>query len=168
MDIVVFPDGRLIWDGRTVPCALGRSGVSVCKQEGDGATPVGCFLLRSVLYRPDRTPAPKGLLPIVPIRPQDGWVDDPNDSAYNRLVSLPYPARHERLWREDSVYDVIVILGYNDDPVTPGRGSAIFMHVAREQYQATEGCIALALVDLLDLLGHCSPASRLCVRSFAG
>ena len=95
--------------------------------------------------------------------PEDGWCDDPVNDAYNRLVTLPFDASHEILWRQDRVYDLIVELGYNDDPVKPGLGSAIFVHVATADFSPTEGCIALALEDLLDLLGNCSEGARLAV-----
>ena len=122
------------------------------KVEGDGATPVGRFPLRRVLYRPDRLVAPGGALPTAPLCPDDGWCDDPRHADYNRPVRLPHPAGCEHLWRDDPVYDVIVVLGHNDDPPTPGRGSAIFLHVARADFSPTEGCVALALDDLLNLL----------------
>lgn len=165
MVIDVFPDGRLVWKGRVLTCALGRSGVATEKREGDGATPLGCFPLREVRYRADRLEPPVTSLPLSPIRPEDGWCDDPADPLYNRPVPLPYPARHERLWREDSLYDVVVVLGYNDDPVTPGLGSAIFLHIARGAYEATEGCVALTRADLLEILRDCDPRARLCVHA---
>ena len=165
MDILVEPDGFLIWRGRRLRCALGRSGVSATKREGDGATPAGSFLLRRVLFRPDRTPAPPGWLPVRPIAPTDGWCDDPADPLYNRPVSLPYPGRHERLWRDDGLYDVVVVLGHNDDPIVPGDGSAVFLHVAGDDYAPTEGCVALAIEDLRAMLAECRLGDRLCVRA---
>lgn len=162
MDIMVFPSGRIAWNGRVRSCALGRSGFRADKREGDGATPIGNFVLRRVLYRPDRlVKAPRTGLPVAPLAPEDGWCDDPAHPDYNRPVTLPHPASCERLWREDGVYDVIVVLGHNDDPPVPGSGSAIFMHVARPDYSPTEGCVALALPDLLELLGACMPADRI-------
>jgi L,D-peptidoglycan transpeptidase YkuD (ErfK/YbiS/YcfS/YnhG family) len=155
----VSADGRLTLAGRDVKCALGRAGVrsATDKREGDGATPAGIWPLRSVLWRPDRLPAPASALPARAIDPDDGWCDAPLDPAYNCPVRLPYPASAERMWRKDGVYDLVVVLGYNDDPVVPGAGSAIFMHVARPGYAATEGCIALALEDLLDVVGRAAP-----------
>jgi L,D-peptidoglycan transpeptidase YkuD (ErfK/YbiS/YcfS/YnhG family) len=135
----------------------------VAKREGDGATPVGCWPLRCVFYRPDRLACPSTRLATAALAENAGWCDDPADAAYNRPVTLPYRGRHERLWREDDLYDVIVPLGYNDAPVSPGRGSAIFLHVAAAGFAPTEGCIALALPDLLAVLAHCQPGARLCV-----
>lgn len=150
------------------PCATGKSGFTVDKREGDGCTPLGIFPLRECWYRHDKLAAPKTLLPLQLINEEDGWCDEPSSPHYNRPVKLPYSLSHERLWREDDVYDIVVPLGYNDDPVIPGKGSAIFMHLARladtpsepdnsVHYEPTEGCIALARADMLELLAHCGP-----------
>ena len=137
------------------PRALGPGGVTSNKREGDGATPIGGFALRRVLYRPDRLARPETDLPVAALRPEDGWCDDPDDAAYNRPVRLPYGASHERLWRDDGIYDVIVVLGHNDDPPVPGRGSAIFLHLARPGFVPTEGCVALTNSELLSVLSFC-------------
>ena len=136
------------------PCALGRSGRRVGKREGDGATPTGVWPLRGVLYRPDRVRRPQTALPVMAIRPQDGWCDAPADRNYNRPVRHPYPASAERLWRTDELYDVVGVLACNERPRVRGRGSAIFMHVVRPGYAPTEGCIALARPHLLRLLAR--------------
>lgn len=145
-------------------CAVGRGGIRRDKQEGDGATPLGCWRFRRLLYRPDRAAPPETALPAEALAPDDGWSDDPADPAYNRLVKLPHGPSHERLWREDEIYDLIVVLGHNDDPPRPGAGSAIFLHVARPDYTPTEGCIALAREDLVAVLAEIGPADRLCVE----
>lgn len=165
MDIVVTPNGTLSYPDKTVRCALGRGGVSGAKTEGDGATPVGCYPLRRVLYRPDRVKPPETGLPMSALTPSDGWCDAPDDNCYNRPVTLPYPASAEALWREDGLYDLIVVLGHNDDPPVPGAGSAIFLHVARADYGPTEGCVAVARADLGEMLKRCRTGDRLCVRS---
>ncbi len=151
------------WGQFRCRCALGRAGVTLNKREGDGATPARVFPLRRVLYRRDRLDRPATRLPVTPLKPSDGWCEDPEDVSYNLPVTLPYGGRCESLWREDAVYDVIVVLGYNDDPVRPGLGSAIFLHVAKPGYAPTEGCIALALGDLLHLLETVTVVSRLTV-----
>lgn len=135
------------------------------KREGDGASPIGAWPVRRVWYRPDRGPPPETALPVIAIRPDDGWCDAPGHADYNRWVPLPFSASHERLWREDGVYDLIVELGYNDDPPEPGRGSAIFMHIAREEYEPTEGCVALAEADLRAVLKQLTGASRIEIRA---
>jgi L,D-peptidoglycan transpeptidase YkuD (ErfK/YbiS/YcfS/YnhG family) len=147
-----------------VPCALGRAGVRLDKQEGDGATPIGTFALRRLWYRADRLEAPATrYLPMRVIGRDDGWCDDPQSPEYNRPVTLPHPARHERLWRDDALYDLLVELGYNDGPIVPGAGSAIFLHVARPDYGPTEGCVAIAKVDLQRLLSEIGAETRLSV-----
>jgi L,D-peptidoglycan transpeptidase YkuD (ErfK/YbiS/YcfS/YnhG family) len=145
---VVGPEGILRLGPHAWRCALGKGGIRADKREGDGATPVGLLPLRRLLYRADRVAAPACRVPVEPISPEDGWCDDPADAAYNRRVRLPYPARHEHLWREDRLYDLIGVLGWNDDPVMRGRGSAIFLHLARPDLAPTEGCIALPERDL--------------------
>jgi len=131
---------------------LGRAGARRDKQEGDRATPVGALPLRRVLYRADRGRAPECAVPVEPIAPTDGWCDDPNERDYNRMIRLPHDGHYEELWRADAVYDVIAVLGWNDAPVQRGRGSAIFLHVARPDYAPTDGCIALAQNDLRQVL----------------
>lgn len=131
------------------------------KREGDGASPIGSWPVRRVWYRADRGPPPETGLPVIALQPDDGWCDAPGHAAYNRRVPLPFPASYERLWREDGVYDLIVELGYNDDPPAAGRGSAIFMHVAREDYVPTEGCVALAEADLRAVLKQLTGDSRI-------
>lgn len=156
--LIATPDGTLRLPASdpnlAFKCAIGKAGMIAADQkaEGDGASPIGSWALRRVFYRPDRLSPPDTALPLVPLREHDGWCDAPEDRLYNRPVTLPYPASHEKLWRDDHVYDVIVELGHNDDPPVPGRGSAIFIHVAKPDYTPTEGCIALALPDLLTVL----------------
>ncbi len=148
----VFADGRVAFRNLVFRAALGRGGVRRNKQEGDGATPEALLPIRQVLYRADRLPRPACAVPVEPLTPTEGWCDDPAHPDYNLKVVLPHPAHHEALWRPDGVYDVIGVLGWNDAPVVPGRGSAIFLHVARPNYAPTEGCVALALPDLLALI----------------
>lgn len=152
MQAVVHPDGRLVLRNDVFRAALGRAGVREHKQEADGATPAGLLRLRRVLYRADRLPAPDCAVPIEPIGEADGWCDDPTHRDYNRQVRLPHEARHEELWRQDRLYDVVGVLGWNDGPIERGGGSAIFLHAARPDYAPTEGCVALALPDLLRVL----------------
>jgi len=164
VDLIVTGDGAARFAGRTVRCAIGRGGICADKREGDGATPAGIFPCRLVYWRPDHLAEPRTALPRTALAPEDGWCDAPGDPAYNRLVRLPYPVSAERLWREDGVYDLIVPLGYNDDPVVPGKGSAIFLHAARPDYVPTEGCVALALGDLLDFLAAAGASPRVVIR----
>jgi L,D-peptidoglycan transpeptidase YkuD (ErfK/YbiS/YcfS/YnhG family) len=164
MEITVTAPGQLDCGGRLFRCALGRGGIVLDKTEGDGGTPVGRYPLRRVLYRPDRLYAPTTGLPVETTAPDQGWCDDPAHPDYNRQIGLPFSASHEELWREDALYDVIVVLGHNDDPPMPGEGSAIFMHVARPDYGPTEGCVALAMPDLLEILADCGPGDTILIN----
>ncbi|MGH7053317.1 MAG: L,D-transpeptidase family protein [Stellaceae bacterium] len=168
MDLIVDARGTALWGGRRMRCALGRGGgvPAADKREGDGATPAGTWPMREVLFRADRLGEIVTALACRELSPTDGWCDDPADPAYNRLVSLPYPAHCEHLWLADHAYDVIVPLGYNDDPVVKGRGSAIFLHVAAPGFAPTAGCVALALSDLLAVLREAEPGAA--VRVIAG
>ena len=160
--------GTVIWQqggGREVrvPCRLGKRGVIAAadKREGDGCTPAGTWRLRRVHLRTDRIPSITTAAVVRAIQPTDGWCDDVNDANYNTLVSLPFPASHETLHRDDGLYDVVVELGYNDDPPVAGNGSAIFMHVMSDDGKATEGCVALAKDDLLRLLKDTDTDTRI-------
>jgi L,D-peptidoglycan transpeptidase YkuD (ErfK/YbiS/YcfS/YnhG family) len=159
--------GEVVWPGHRVEAALGKGGCLPAedKREGDGASPIGVWPLRRVLYRPDKGPPPRTALPSEAIRPEDGWCDSPLDPAYNRPVTLPHKTSAERMWRDDGLYDLVVVLGHNDDPVIPGAGSAIFLHVARPDYGPTEGCVALARGDLEALLAEAKPGDALEIRS---
>jgi L,D-peptidoglycan transpeptidase YkuD (ErfK/YbiS/YcfS/YnhG family) len=174
LDIVVrslnrkATQGWLALGALRFPCALGRSGRLHRKIEGDGGTPIGIWHLREVRYRadshPDRSVPPRIGQPGLhqrPIRPDDGWCDARGDRNYNREVKRPYPASSETLWREDRLYDLIVVLDHNERPRVQGGGSAIFMHVARPGFTPTEGCIALRVEHLRRVLASLRRGTRL-------
>ncbi len=154
--IVVDTTARTVRYGDAiVGCAIGRAGACDAdeKREGDGRTPRGTWLIRAALLRPDLALTPPRHLAWRWLRPDDGWSDDAGDAAYNRAVRHPHRHSAERLWREDGLYDAIVVLGHNDTPPIPGRGSAIFLHL--REGDVTEGCVAVsrtAMVDMLDQL----------------
>ncbi len=152
MRATVTSAGVFTIDTVTYRAALGYGGVRVNKREGDGATPAGLLPLREVFYRADRLQAPICSVPVRPLTQIDGWCDDATHEAYNRAVQLPFAARAEALWRDDASYDIVGVLGWNDDPVVTGAGSAIFLHLARFDFAPTEGCIALALDHLRHVL----------------
>jgi L,D-peptidoglycan transpeptidase YkuD (ErfK/YbiS/YcfS/YnhG family) len=158
-----YRGGRLYWSAGNAAAAVGRSGIKADKHEGDGATPAGTYPLVSILYRPDRIAAPLSGLPVKPLAPSDGWVDDPADANYNRPVSLPYPASAEQMWREDDLYDALVVVGYNMEPVVPVAGSAIFLHTATPDFAPTAGCVAVEREILLGLLPLLGPGSEITI-----
>lgn len=156
--------GALVAGFSRFPCALGRSGVMRMKREGDGATPRAALPLRRILFRADRLPRPRCLLPLRAIRRDDAWCDDAADRRYNRLIRRPPGEAEERLWREDRLYDVVVVLGWNDAPVRRGRGSAIFWHLARPGFAPTAGCVAVTAATFARLLPR---LARRCAFVFA-
>lgn len=163
-DIQVHENGTLIWNEKTYRCAIGKNGCTEDKKEGDGKTPIGCFPVGELFYRADKIEKPNTVLPLHATRTIDGWCDDPDNSRYNTFVKLPYEASAEKLWREDDIYDIVLTLGYNDNPIVPGKGSAIFLHIARENYSGTEGCIALSLPDMLEILSTIQNNTLVCIQ----
>lgn len=144
-------------------CALGRCGIRSRKREGDGATPAGVWRLREVWWRADRCRRPATRLPVRRISRDDGWCDTPADRNYNRHIHHPYPAGAERLWRDDDLYNIVVVLDHNVRPRIRGRGSAVFVHLARPDLGSTEGCIALGEKDLRNVLARTPIGTRLFV-----
>jgi L,D-peptidoglycan transpeptidase YkuD (ErfK/YbiS/YcfS/YnhG family) len=153
--------GRLVAGPISIPCSLGRAGTRRNKREGDGATPLGRFRVLGCFYRPDKGLRPRTRLPLAASRPSDGWCDDPRDRRYNQPVSLPYPARHERMWRDDHLYDVVVDLACNRGPVIKGRGSAIFLHLAWPDFSPTEGCVAVPAAMIRRLVERIGPHTHI-------
>jgi len=168
--LVATPAGPDPWNatavfrGRRLRASIGRAGIAQDKREGDGASPAGVWPMRRLFFRPDRV-TPKTALPIQEIRPGDGWCDDAARPEYNRLVRLPFAGSHERMWMESGLYDLVVELGYNDDPPVTGKGSAIFLHVARPDFGATAGCLALPREDLLAVLAEIGPGASVEFRA---
>lgn len=166
MNLVVTSDTQGAWvdwgDGRR-RAAIGPGGIAVKGSEGDGITPRGSWPVREVFYRADRIARPNTALPLRAIAQDDGWCDAPGDANYNRLVKLPYPASAETLWRDDHLYDLVLVLGYNDAPVVPGKGSAIFLHLARPDFSPTHGCVALALNDVIAAIAQLTPGDQVVI-----
>ena len=146
-----------------LPVALGRSGIRANKREGDGGTPRGTFRLRRLWWRADRSVRPRTLLPVRPIRSDDGWCEDPRDRHYTQPVRLPPGHPGDRLKRADHLYDLIVELDHNTRPRIAGRGSAVFVHVARPGFAPTAGCVALTASALRRLVARTGPRTRLMI-----
>lgn len=157
--------GRLTGPYMDAPCALGRAGLIAAadKQEGDGKTPAGTYPFQRVFFRPDKMAAPVSTLDAIPVSADLGWCDDTKSPHYNKLVRLPFGAAHEKMWRDDTLYDLVLVIGHNDSPPVPGRGSAIFVHLAKEGFAPTEGCVALAKPALLAFIRLIKPGDQLII-----
>jgi L,D-peptidoglycan transpeptidase YkuD (ErfK/YbiS/YcfS/YnhG family) len=155
--------GVLIAGGQRYDCTLGRAGVTIDKAEGDGKTPIGTYPLRQLIYRADRLPKPETQLPVEILTPETGWCEDPSHPDYNTKVILPHASVTDRMTRDDHLYDLTVVIGYNDNPPEAGKGSAIFMHLAREDFSPTAGCVGLKQNDLLEVLKLCDSSSHITI-----
>ena len=156
--------GWLVAGPLVLPVALGRGGIKANKREGDGGTPRGTFQLRRLWWRADRHACPATLLPVHRIRTDDGWCEDPSDRHYNRPVKVPAGSNADRLARTDQLYDFIIELDHNSRPRIAGRGSAVFIHIARPQFAPTAGCVALRLDTLRHLLARLGPQTKIMVE----
>jgi L,D-peptidoglycan transpeptidase YkuD (ErfK/YbiS/YcfS/YnhG family) len=156
--------GWLTADGWTIPVALGRGGIKANKREGDGATPRGSFRLRRLWWRADRHPRPPTSLPAQRIGADDGWCENPTDRHYNRPVKVSSQSNADRLKRKDDLYDFIIEIDHNTRPRVAGRGSAVFIHAARQGFAPTAGCVALELNSLRRLLTRLGPRTRIVVE----
>ena len=163
MNLIVYPSGTAEWNKTRIRCALGFGGISYQKSEGDGVTPAGRFLLRRVFYRADRIEKPRTILPLSPLSKKAGWCDSPSDASYNKYVSLPFSGHHEKLWRNDAIYDLVVVVGYNDRPIIPNAGSAIFIHCCDAKKRYTDGCLAFEKEKIIEILGTIKPYSKLLI-----
>jgi len=148
----------------TLPVALGRGGIKANKREGDGGTPRGNFRLRQLWWRADKHPRPTTSLPVQRISPDDGWCEDPADRRYNRPIKVPADANADQLARKDNLYDFIIEIDHNTRPRVAGRGSAVFIHAARQGFAPTAGCIALEIKTLRRILARLSPRTRIVVE----
>ena len=156
--------GVLLAGAHAIPAVLGRSGIAADKREGDGATPRGRFALTRLWWRPDRAPRPRSLLPVRRIDPALAWCENPADRRYNRPFRRSANEPGDRLWRDDRLYDLMIEISHNTRPRVAGRGSAVFLHVARPDRSGTAGCVALDAKDLQRLLGRLGPNTRIDIR----
>jgi L,D-peptidoglycan transpeptidase YkuD (ErfK/YbiS/YcfS/YnhG family) len=156
--------GWLSAGGQYTKVALGRAGIKANKREGDGTTPAGRYRLVRLWWRPDRLPRPRTLLPVRPIRVSDGWCEDPSDRRYNRAIRISPGRPADRLWRRDALYDVIIEIDHNQRPRISGRGSAVFVHVARVDLSSTAGCVSLPIKVLRRLIARLGPKTILTIQ----
>ena len=150
--IIVKKSGYLKYKNLKFRCALGKGGVKKKTMEGDNITPKGIFKIIKIYYRPDKIKKIKTLIKKIKIKKNMGWCDDPSSRLYNKLINLPTKYTHEKLYRNDSLYDLIVVLSYNTNPIIKNKGSAIFIHIAKNSYKKTKGCIALKKEHLIEII----------------
>jgi len=155
--------GWLIAEGQIWPVALGHGGIRANKREGDGGTPKGIFRPRQLWWRADRHPRPRTFLPIRAIGPEDAWCEDPASRHYNQPVRLDRLGDGDRLRRQDHLYDFIVEIDHNTSPRIAGRGSAVFLHLARENFGPTAGCVAMTQGAMLRLLRRLGPQTKIII-----
>jgi L,D-peptidoglycan transpeptidase YkuD (ErfK/YbiS/YcfS/YnhG family) len=155
--------GWLVAGGQTVPVALGRGGIKANKREGDGGTPKGIFRPRQLWWRADRHPRPRTLLPIRAIRSDDAWCEDPDSRHYNQPIRLDRGRGGDRLTRDDALYDFIIEIDHNTSPRIAGRGSAVFLHLARQNFAPTAGCVAMTKSAMLRLLARLGPQTQIVI-----
>jgi L,D-peptidoglycan transpeptidase YkuD (ErfK/YbiS/YcfS/YnhG family) len=155
--------GWLTTGGDSLPVALGRGGIKANKREGDGGTPRGIFRPLRLWWRADRHPRPRTFLPVRAIDPQDAWCEDPDDRHYNQPVRLDRGSG-DRLRRDDHLYDFIIEIDHNTRPRIAGRGSAVFLHLAREKFAPTAGCVSMTLPAMLRLLARIGPDTRIVIE----
>jgi L,D-peptidoglycan transpeptidase YkuD (ErfK/YbiS/YcfS/YnhG family) len=150
--IIVKKKGYLEYKNFKSPCALGKAGIGKKKVEGDNITPKGNFRILKVYYRKDRIKKIHTKFKLIKIKKNMGWCNDPDSKNYNQQIKLPTRFNHEKLYRKDTLYDIILFINYNINPIIKNKGSAIFIHVAKNNYQPTQGCIGLKKIDLLTIL----------------
>ena len=154
--IIINKFGLIKYKNFKFRCALGKAGMGEKKREGDNVTPTGTFKIVKIYYRSDRIKKISSKFRAIEITKNMGWCDDPNSKNYNQLINLPSKYNHEKLFKKTNIYDLIIVLNYNMKPVIKNKGSAIFIHIAKNNYQPTQGCIALKKNDLLKLLSKIS------------
>ena len=161
---LLVKNNYLFLENKTLRCALGRNGITNNKKEGDLSTPVGTFSINKIYYRADKLGEKKFKLPSFKIRKSDGWCDDPKSNLYNQHIKFPFNESAEHLYRDDCIYDIVCVLDYNTSPVMPGLGSAIFLHVAKPNFEGTEGCIAIEKLALLKIASSLTNESRVVIE----
>jgi L,D-peptidoglycan transpeptidase YkuD (ErfK/YbiS/YcfS/YnhG family) len=150
--IIINKSGYLKYKNLKFRCALGKAGIGKKKIEGDSITPRGKFNIVKIYYRSDRVKKISSKYRLIKISKNMGWCDDPNSKKYNQLINLPTKYTHEKLYRKDNVYDLLVVLNYNMKPIIKNKGSAIFIHISRQNYKKTSGCVAIKKAHLMKLI----------------
>ena len=156
---ILINKNYLTYNKLKLKCAVGKKGIGNKRKEGDLITPKGQFKIKYILYRKDRLNISTKLKKKV-IKKNMGWCDDPKSSHYNKLVRLPFAYKHEKLFKKENIYDIILVLNYNMSPIKKNKGSAIFIHVAKNNFKKTEGCVAIKKLSLVKLIGKINPNTK--------
>lgn len=162
--IIINKSGYLKYKDIKFKCALGKSGIGKKRIEGDNITPKGTFKIIKIYYRKDRIKKINSTFKLIEIKKDMGWCDDPESKKYNQLIKLPSKYRHEKLFRNDRIYDLIIVLNYNMNPVIKNKGSAIFIHIAKNNYNKTKGCIALKKKDLIEIISKIKRNTKIIIN----
>lgn len=162
--IIINKSGYLKYKDIKFKCALGKSGIGKKRIEGDNITPKGTFKIIKIYYRKDRIKKINSIFKLIEIKKDMGWCDDPESKKYNQLIKLPSKYRHEKLFRNDRIYDLIIVLNYNMSPVIKNKGSAIFIHIAKNNYNKTKGCIALKKKDLIEIISKIKRNTKIIIN----
>ena len=163
MDLLVKNNHLFVRD-KKLKCAVGHNGLTNDKKEGDLSTPTGVFSFNKIYYRADKLGKIKFAIDSSIIQENDGWCDDQNSKLYNQYIQFPFKESAEHLYRSDDIYDIVCVLDYNTSPIIPGKGSAIFLHIARPNFVGTEGCIAIEKEELLQITANLTNESRIVIE----
>ena len=161
---ILINKNYLTYNKLKIKCAIGKKGIGYKRKEGDLITPSGQFGIKYILYRKDRVKVTTKLKKKI-IKKNMGWCDDPRSNQYNKLVKLPFVHGYEKLFKKENIYDIILVLNYNMNPVKKNKGSAIFIHVARNNFRKTEGCVSIKKINLIQLLKEISPNTKVKISS---
>jgi len=156
---ILINKNYLTYNKLKVKCAIGKKGIGNKRREGDLLTPKGIFRIKYILYRKDRVKISTKLKKKI-IKKDMGWCDDPQSNLYNKLVKLPFTHKHEKLYKKENIYDIILVLNFNMHPIKKNKGSAIFIHVAKNNFKKTEGCIAIKKQSLIKIIKKIKPNSK--------
>ena len=149
---ILIKNKKLIYNNYRIKCAIGKRGIRNKKEEGDLITPIGLHKINYILYRKDRIKKLDTILKKLPIKKNMGWCDDSKSKKYNKLIKTPFAYSYEKLFKKENIYDIILVLNYNMNPIKKNKGSAIFIHIAKKGYKSTEGCVAIKKIELIKLL----------------
>ena len=156
---------NLTYNNYKAKCAIGKRGIGFKRKEGDLITPKGKYKIKYILYRKDRIKRIQSQIKTIAIKKNMGWCDDPQSTKYNKLIKLPSSNSYEKLYKRENIYDIILILDYNMNPIVKGKGSAIFIHIAKKNFKKTEGCVALKKIDLLKILKQLKKNTKVKIES---